>query len=123
MADLVFHTLTDEQFRAIITDRDQAVEREKRNLELAENIYRQYISLLSGLKHFSREEVAELLHCSEHQLYRYEKDNKLVPRRMLGKILYPGDRLLEFLRTYDQPAMAAEVQSHVSSFPTRKRTH
>ena len=110
-------TLTDEQFNALLSDRDKALANVDRALSALDRINRDNMALLMGLVHYSKEEVATMLHCSTKQVERYEKAGGLVPTRIGGKVLYSASSVRSFLDAY-QPGLVSELPS---SLPKPKK--
>ena len=103
-------TLTDEQFSTLIDDRQQATASLERAVAHAERLTRENMALLMGLVHYSKEEVATMLHCSTKQVERYEKAGGLIPTRIGGKVLYSASSVRSFLDAY-QPGLVSELPS------------
>ena len=113
-----FTTFTQEQFDALLSDRDESLRREARVLELAEGIQHENFALKAGLIHYDKAEVAAMLHCSTKMIERYEKSGKLIATRIGSKVLFSARSLMAFVEQYN----VADVKLPESSnYPKRKR--
>ncbi|QDK81568.1 hypothetical protein EXU85_24340 [Spirosoma sp. KCTC 42546] len=110
--------LTEEQFQAMMTDRQDAITRERRILELAETINRENIALKAGLIFYNKEQVANMLHCSTKQVERYEASGKLTGTRFTSRVLFSASSLMIFVDEYNIVGVKLPKQS---SYPRRKR--
>lgn len=113
-----FTVLTNEQFQAILTDRDEALRREARALDIAESLEARIKAMEAGLVHYTKEEAAAFFCCSTKQMERYEKAGYIRPSKVGNKVTYPLVQLQAMAHTFQNHGIVHAISD---SFPKRKR--
>ncbi|SOD81109.1 hypothetical protein [Spirosoma fluviale] len=112
--------LTDDQFKGLLEDRNMILRREAQALSDVSNANDELFVIKAGLRHYTKEDVAEFFCCSTKQVERFEKEGYLRPVRLGKKVIYSALSLIEFAQAFRKQET---IESISEALPRkRKRT-